>query len=56
MHLKEIEKFKKQVVDKNEALLKFTRGQKNLELFLSSQKCVFDKSGIGYKPHSKQKF
>ena len=40
----------------NEIVLKFTNGQNMLDNLLNSQKCVFDKSGIGYKPNLKQKF
>ena len=54
--LEEIQNLKKESNNLNDIVLKFTKGQKNLELLLGSQKCAFDKSGIGYKPHAKQKF
>ena len=39
-----------------EIVLKFTNGQKILDNLLNSQKCLFDKGGIGYKPNLKQKY
>ncbi|KAH9671187.1 Integrase catalytic domain-containing protein [Citrus sinensis] len=52
----ENEMLKKKSNELNEIVLKFTNGQKMLDNLLNSQKCVFDKSGIGYKPNLKQKF
>ena len=40
----------------NEIVLKFTNGQKMLDNLINSQKCVFDKGGLGYKPNLKQKY
>ena len=36
-------------------LEKFTKGQKNLDLLLGSQRCVYDRAGIGYNTSTKQK-
>ena len=52
----ENEMLRKKSNELNEIVLKFTNGQKMLDNLLNSQKCVFDKSGIGYKPNLKQKF
>ena len=54
--MKENEVLKKKSNELNEIVLKFTSGQKNLEKLLSTQKCVFDKGGLGYKPYLKQKY
>lgn len=54
--MKENEVLKKKSNELNEIVLKFTSGQKNLENLLSTQKCVFDKGGLGYKPNLKQKY
>ena len=54
--IKENEMLKKMSNELNEIVLKFTNGQKNLEKLLSTQKCVFDKGGLGYKPKLKQKY
>ena len=54
--MKENEVLKKKSNELNEIVLKFTNGQKNLEKLLSTQKCVFDKGGLGYKPYLKQKY
>ena len=51
--MKENKVLKKKI---NEIVLKFTSGQKNLEKLLSTQKCVFDKRGLGYKLNLKQKY
>ena len=40
----------------NEIFFKFINGQKMLDNVLNSQKCVFDKGGLGYKPNLKQKY
>jgi len=34
---------------------KFSKGQSNLEIVLSSKKCVFGKVGLGFNPNSKNK-
>ena len=47
--------FKKKSNELNEIVLKFTNGQKMLDNLLNSQKCVFDKRGLGYKPNFKAK-
>ena len=47
---------KKKSNELNEIILKFTNRQKMLDNMLNSQKCVFDKGGIGYKPNLKQKY
>jgi hypothetical protein len=36
-------------------LTNFTNGKKNLDNLLGSQRCVFDKAGIGYNPNIKEK-
>ena len=53
---KENEMLKKKNNELNEIVLKFTNRQKMLDNLLNSQKCVFDKGGIGYKPNLKQKY
>ena len=52
----ENEMLRKKSNELNEIVLKFTNGQKMLDNLLNSQKCVFDKWGIGYKPNLKQKY
>ena len=52
----ENEMLKKKSNELNEIVLKFTNGQKMLDNMLNSQKCVFDKGGLGYKPNLKQKY
>ena len=47
--MKENEVLKKKNNELNEIVLKFTNGEKMLDNMLNSQKCVFDKGGIGYK-------
>ena len=42
-------------MDLTTCLEKFTKGQKNLELLLGSQRCVYDRAGIGYNTTTKQK-
>ena len=54
--MKENEVFKKNNNELNEIVLKFTNGQKMLDKMLNSQKYVFDKGGISYKPNLKQKY
>ena len=44
---------KKKSNELNEIVLKFTNWQKMLDNLLNSQKCVFDKGGIDYKPNLK---
>ena len=60
LHVDELTKENKVLQKKNnelnEIVLKFTNGQKMLENMLNSQKCVFDKGGIGYKLNLKQKY
>jgi hypothetical protein len=50
----------KELADKLEkqklTLEKFTQGTKALDIILGSQKCVFDKSGLGYKPKVNEKY
>ncbi|KAK9180762.1 hypothetical protein WN944_023897 [Citrus x changshan-huyou] len=53
--IKENEVLKKKNNELNEIVLKFTNRQKMLDNMLNSQKCVFDKGGIGYKPNLEQK-
>jgi hypothetical protein len=36
-------------------LSNFTNGRDNLDKLLSSQRCVYDRAGIGYNPENKQK-
>ena len=48
--MKENEVLKKKSNELNEIVLKFTNRQKMLDNMLNSQKCVFDKRGLGYKP------
>ena len=44
------------IVSQSKIIEKFTQGSKTLENILSSQRCVFDKSGLGYKPSIHQKY
>ncbi|KAH9751297.1 hypothetical protein KPL71_014237 [Citrus sinensis] len=53
---KENEMLKKKSNELNEIVLRFTNGQKMLDNLINSQKYVFDKGGLGYKPHLKQKY
>ena len=41
--------------DLTSCLEKFTQGQKNLNLFLGSQRCVYDRARLRYNPLKKQK-
>ncbi|KAI9162206.1 hypothetical protein LWI28_024903 [Acer negundo] len=54
--LKENEAHKKKAKYLNDIVIKFAIGQKFLEKLLCSQKCVFNKSGLGYNSSLKQKF
>ena len=46
----------KKIIDMHAIITKFTLGEKNFKMLLGSQRCVFDKGGLGYKPHIKQKY
>ena len=46
---------KDKIFDLTKFLEKFTKGQKNLDLLLGSQRCVYDRAGLGYNPLAKQK-
>jgi len=46
---------KKKVETLMNDLANFTNGRDNLEKLLSSQRCVYDKAGLGYNPENKQK-
>ena len=54
------EKVNEELLKKNEWLLsslsKFSCGQKAFEMILASQKCVFDKKGLGYKTSKNEKY
>ena len=43
------------ILDLTKCLEKFTKGQKNLDLLLGSQRCVYDRAGIGHNTSTKQK-
>ena len=43
------------ILDLTICLKKFIKGQKSLNLLLGSQKCVYDRVGIGYNSSKKQK-
>ena len=55
-----LEKVNEELLKKNEWLLsslsKFSCGQKAFEIILASQKCVFDKRGLGYKTSKNEKY
>ena len=55
-----LEKVNEELLKKNEWLLsslsKFSCGQKTFEMILASQKCVFDKRGLGYKTSNNEKY
>ena len=55
-----LEKVNEELLKKNEWLLsslsKFSCGQKAFEMILASQKCVFDKRGLGYKTSKNEKY
>lgn len=38
------------VAHQNKIFDKFTKKKKSLDMILKSQRCVIDKSGLGYKP------
>ena len=50
---KENEMLKKKNIELSDVVLKFTNGQKMLDNMLNSQKYVFDKGELGYKPNLK---
>ena len=55
--LEEKNKTLKENVDKlNTALAKFTQSSKILETILASQRCVFNKRGLGYQPNKNNKY
>ena len=47
---------KEKIDDLTKIVLKFTNGKKNFDQMLGGQRCVFNKGGLGYKPHVKQKY
>jgi hypothetical protein len=51
----ENKELKLKVENLNKILINFTNGKKNLDNLLGSQRCVFDKAGIGYNPKIKEK-
>ena len=55
-----LEKVNEELLKRNEWLLsslsKFSCGQKAFEMILASQKCVFDKRGLGYKTSNNEKY
>ena len=51
----ESENLKTKVETLTNDLAKFTQGKKNLDILLGSQKCCFNKSGIGYDSFDDQK-
>ena len=51
----QIEVLNNKLLNLTVCLEKFTKGQKGLDLLLGSQKCVYDRAGIGYNPLAKQK-
>ena len=48
-------KLNAKILDLTLCLEKFTKGQKNLNLLLGSQRCIYGCAGIGYNPLKKQK-
>ena len=48
-------KFKEEIVDLKNALAKFTLGKNNLDIILGRQRCVFDKTDLGYNPEKQQR-
>lgn len=46
---------KEEVEDLKKILSNFTKGRDNLDKLLSSQRCVYDRAGLGYNPENKQK-
>ena len=51
----ENKKLKLKVKNLNKIVTNFTNGKKNLNNLLGSQRCIFDKAGIGYNPKIKGK-
>ena len=55
-----LEKVNEKLLKKNKWLLsslsKFSCGQNAFEMILASQKCVFDKRGLGYKTSKNEKY
>jgi hypothetical protein len=51
----ENKELKLKVENLNKILTNFTNGKKNLDNLLGSQRCVFDKAGIGYNSKIKEK-
>ena len=47
---------KEKVLDLTNIVPNFIDGKKNFEMMLGQQKCIFDKSGIGYKTFIKAKY
>jgi hypothetical protein len=53
--INENKELKLKVENLTKILANFTNGKKNLDNLLGSQRCVFDKAGIGYNPKIKEK-
>jgi hypothetical protein len=53
--INENKELKLKVENLTKILTNFTNGKKNLDNLLGSQRCVFDKAGIGYNPKIKEK-
>jgi hypothetical protein len=53
--INENKELKLKVENITKILTNFTNGKKNLDNLLGSQRCVFDKAGIGYNPKIKEK-
>jgi hypothetical protein len=53
--LYENKELKLKIEDLTKILTNFTNRKKNLDNLLGSQRCVFDKAGIGYNPKIKEK-
>ena len=55
-----LEKVNEELLTKNEWLVssisKFSCEQKSFDMILVSQKCVFDKNGLGYKSSNNEKY
>ena len=51
----ENDSLKRQVESLNSTLSKFVKGKETLDVILGSQRCVYDKAGIGYDPDNNQK-
>ena len=52
----ENESLKKKFMDLNNIVTKFTLGEKNLNILLESQRCLFNKEGLGYRPYKKSTY